>query len=124
MNTGLLRAGHFTMKQHIKCSADFQNLFKNGRRVSVSGAKLFFLPNTLKLLRIGFPLSRKYGNAVQRNASKRYSREAFRSLQAHLNTGYDMLLLVYPGNDSFHTRCAQFYALCEKAGLLLNEEIH
>ncbi|MFA6856702.1 MAG: ribonuclease P protein component, partial [Treponema sp.] len=68
--------------------------------------------------RIGFPLPRGYGNAVQRNLSKRYSREVYRLFKTHLNTGYDMLFLAYPGNDSFSSRCVQFRLLCEKAGLI------
>jgi len=118
MESSLLKTGRFTIKQHIKRSVDFQRLFKTGNRVSINGAKLFFMPNNLEMIRIGFPLPRGYGNAVSRNASKRYSREAFRILQSHLNTGYDLLLLVYPGNDSFRTRCEQLQELCLKAGLL------
>jgi ribonuclease P protein component len=118
MGTDLLQAGRFTKKEHVKRPAEIQNLFKNGKKVSISGAKLFFAPNKTVLNRIAFPLSRGYGNAVQRNTSKRYSREVYRSFKTCLNTGYDILLLIYPGNDSFRTRCVQFRSLCEKAGLL------
>ncbi|MCK9170647.1 MAG: hypothetical protein M0P01_09555 [Treponema sp.] len=55
---------------------------------------------------------------MQRNLSKRYSREVYRLFKTHLNTGYDMLFLVYSGNDSFSSRCVQFRLLCEKAGLI------
>ena len=71
-----------------------------------------------KGLVVGFPLIRGYGNAVERNLSKRYSREVYRLLKSHLNTGYDMLILIYPGNDSFHSRCDQIRLLCQKAGLI------
>ena len=118
METDLLRTGRFTVKEHIKRPVDIQKLFKTGQRVSVAGAKLFYSLNEKNFNRIGFPLPRGYGNAVERNKSKRYSRETYRSFKAHLNTGYDMLLLVYPGNDSFSTRCEQFRTLCQKAGLL------
>ena len=104
----------------MKSAPEITNLFKKGKKVSIYGAKLFFMPNELGFNRIGFPLPRGYGNAVQRNRSKRFSREAFRILKTHLNTGFDMLLLVYPTseNDSFHTRCVQFRTLCEKAELI------
>ena len=118
MEADLLKTGRFTREEHIKRPADIQKLFKTGKRVSVSGAKLFFMLNDRKLNRIGFPLPRGYGNAVERNRSKRYSREAYRFFKTHLNTGYDMLLLVYPGNDSFLSRCEKFRILCQKAGLL------
>ena len=118
MKTDLATVGKFPRKEMIKNPIDFRNLFKNGRRVSVSGAKLFFLENNSACNRIAFPLPRGYGNAVERNASKRYSREAYRLTKTFLNTGYDILFLVYPGNDSFSTRCVQFRTLCEKAGLI------
>ncbi|MBQ9237846.1 MAG: ribonuclease P protein component [Treponema sp.] len=112
------QGGVFRRTEHIKNSADFKRLFKCGKRVSISGAKLFYAANALGTNRIGFSLSRGYGNAVQRNRSKRYSREVYRLLKARLNTGYDLVLLVYPGNDSFNMRCAQFLMLCRKAGLM------
>ncbi|WP_308687033.1 ribonuclease P protein component [uncultured Treponema sp.] len=109
----------FILDERIKRASEFKNLFKNGKRASVVGAKLFYLPNGLKFNRIGFPLPRGFGNAVERNRAKRFSREVFRNLKSHLNNGYDMLLLVYPPaeKDSFHSRCEQFQTLCKKAGL-------
>jgi len=118
METDLLKTGRFTREEHIKRPAEIQNLFKKGKKVSIPGAKLFFVPNNSDKNRIAFPLSRGYGNAVQRNSCKRYSREIYRSFKTYLNTGYDILLLIYPGNDSFSTRYVQFRSLCEKAGLL------
>ena len=120
METDLLNSKRFILKERIKRSSEIKNLFKNGKRASVVGAKLFYLPNGLKFNRIGFPLPRGFGNAVERNRAKRFSREVFRNLKSHLNNGYDMLLLVYPPaeKDSFHSRCEQFQALVKKAGLL------
>ena len=115
METGSVQGGKFKRVERIKSPAEIKNLFKNGGREGVKGAKLFFAKNDLGFNRIAFPLPRGYGNAVQRNASKRYSREAF------LNTGYDILFLVYPGNDSFNSRCVQFRTLCKKAGLIKDE---
>lgn len=119
MKTVLSESKCFTLDERIKRASEFKNLFKNGKRASVVGAKLFYLPNGLKFNRIGFPLPRGFGNAVERNRAKRFSREVFRNLKSHLNNGYDMLLLVYPPaeKDSFHSRCEQFQTLCKKAGL-------
>ncbi len=107
METGSVQGGKFKRVERIKSPAEIKNLFKNGGREGVKGAKLFFAKNDLGFNRIAFPLPRGYGNAVQRNASKRYSREA--------------LFLVYPGNDSFNSRCVQFRTLCKKAGLIKDE---
>lgn len=112
------KTGFFKREERIKNPVEFKSLFKNGKKASISGAKIFILENALEINRVGFPLPHGYGNAVQRNLSKRYSREVYRLLKAHLNTGYDILLLVYPGNDSFSTRCVQFRTLFIKVGLL------
>ena len=116
METDLATVGKFPRKERIKKPIDFHNLFKNGKRVSISGAKLFFAENNSDINRIAFPIPRGYGNSVERNSSRRYSREAYRLTKTFLNTGYDILFFVYPGNDSFSTRCVQFRTLCEKAG--------
>lgn len=110
----------FTRDERVKRPADIKNLFKSGTKVSTSGAKLFFAPNSLGINRIGFPLPHGFGNAVQRNRSKRFSRETYRNFKTYLNTGFDILFLVYPGpeNDSFCTRYVQFRTLCKKAGLI------
>ena len=118
METDLIKTGFFKRDERIKNPADFKKLFKNGKKISIPGAKLFYLENGLGMNRVGFPLMRGYGNAVERNLSKRYSREVYRLLKSHLNTGYDMLFLIYPGNDSFHSRCDQIRLLCQKAGLI------
>ena len=114
----MTKTGFFKREERIKNPADFKKLYKEGKKISIPGAKLFYLENHLEMNRVGFPLIRGYGNAVERNLSKRYSREVYRLIKSHLNTGYDMLFLVYPGNDSFHSRCEQFQSLCQKAGLL------
>ena len=118
MRTDSLKTGRFTRKDRVKRSDDIRRLFKNGQKTGLKGARLFFLENGLERNRIAFVLPRGYGNAVQRNRSKRLSREAYRKYKAHLNTGYDMLLLIYPGNDSFSTRCDTVYSLLKNAGIL------
>ena len=50
-----MESASFSREEHIKRPADFKNLFKNGKRASVAGAKLFYLPNQLGFNRIGFP---------------------------------------------------------------------
>lgn len=111
-------SARFTRGERVKSASDFKRLFRKGRRAATRGAKLFYLENALGANRIGFSLPRGYGNAVARNASKRYSREAYRALKARIRAGYDMLLLVFPGGDSLDSRKAQLLSLCKKAGLL------
>jgi RNase P protein component len=95
---------------------------------------LFVLKNGLPYNRIGFTQTRKYGNAPERNRARRLGREAYRLLRPRLKIGFDLVLLVYPGQSkpegsksrikpgrsSLETRLAQLRSLFGKAGLLLN----
>jgi ribonuclease P protein component len=83
---------------------------------------LFFIKNGLSYNRIVFTFSRKFGNAAERNRARRVGREAYRHLRPDLKTGYDLVLLVYPGNDFFVSRMEQLGILFSKAGLFLQGE--
>ena len=98
------KTGPFSGKERIKKSGDIQRLFKKGKRVHTAGAKLFFLFTGADANRIAFALP---------------SREAYRLLRADMRAGYDMVLLVYPGSDSFEKRCTEMRDLCGKAGLFV-----
>ena len=75
------------------------------------------LRNGLEYNRIAFAFSRKFGKAVERNHSRRLSREVYRLLRGKLRKGYDLVLLVYPGRDVFSARMEQIRELFSRAGL-------
>jgi ribonuclease P protein component len=75
--------------------------------------------NGLEHNRIAFTFSRKYGNAVERNRSRRLSREVYRFLRNELRKGYDLVLLVYPGQDNFKARMDQLRDLFSRSGLFI-----
>ncbi len=114
----LSKSRGFTKKERVKQKKEIQNLFKTGKRMSVRGAKLFFLPSDLAFNRVAFALPRGYGTAIQRNFAKRISREVYRNLKGELARSYDLLFLFYPGNDTISIRENQIRLLCKKAGLL------
>lgn len=109
----------FSKSKRITKSLEISKLFREGKCFSCCGAKLFFRSNGLEFNRIVFTLSRKYGTAVERNRSKRLSRECYRLIQNSLNQGFDFSLLVYPGNDTFLNRKNQLESLFSKAGILI-----
>ncbi len=119
MGTDLVKTGRFTRKEHVKSYSEIRKLFREGKKSTVQGAKLFCLPNGLEINRIAIALPRGFGNSVQRNRAKRLCRETYRLYKAKLKTGYDMVFLIYPDADSFKKRCEQFHILCKKAGLTL-----
>jgi ribonuclease P protein component len=83
---------------------------------------LFRLENGLERNRIAFTFARKFGNAVKRNRARRVGREAYRLLKHRLNSGYDLVLLAYPGRDFFADRMDQLKTLFSRAGLLTGTE--
>jgi ribonuclease P protein component len=86
----------FRKQEHLKKRVDITRVFKKGRAVSCSGIKLFFLVNQFPCNRIVITFARKYGNAVQRNRTRRLGREAYRLMKSSIKTGYDMVFLIYP----------------------------
>ena len=107
----------FPRMERLKGRNEIREVFSRKRGVSCPGVKLFTLRNGLTYNRIAFTFSRKYGNAVERNHSRRLSREVYRFLRNDLRKGYDLVLLVYPGRDVFSVRMDQLRALFSRAGL-------
>ena len=108
-------------KEERLCGAvRIRDMFKIGHRYSCDGAKLFVLPNKLPYNRFVCTFKRHYGSAVQRNKARRLSKEVYRQMKYRLKTGFDMLLLVYPGRDTFGMRMQQFDYLFKKADMLSN----
>jgi len=58
----------------------------------VGKLRITYRTNRLEYSRLGFAVSRKYGNAVQRNRFKRQLRDCFRSSDCHL-MGLDLLII-------------------------------
>lgn len=83
----------FRKQDRLRSPSDFKRVYD--RRCSVSNQWLIVYgsANALEHLRLGVSVSRKIGNAVQRNRFKRLYREAFRLSRAELPTGLDLILL-------------------------------
>lgn len=75
----------------LKKQADFQKLFKKGKRgFSPSLTVIYIRSNELKM---GISLGKKHGKSVQRNRIKRLLREAFRATQEDIKGKYYVVLL-------------------------------
>jgi ribonuclease P protein component len=108
----------FRRKERLKKREDIRKVFKQGRLVSCSGAKLFAMRNEQPHNRIAFTFARKFGNAAERNRARRLSREVYRLMRNSLKPGFDLVLLLYPGKDFFENRIEQLKILFQKAALL------
>ena len=105
-------------KEERLCGAvRIRDMFKIGHRYSCDGAKLFVLPNKLPYNRFVCTFKRHYGSAVQRNKARRLSKEVYRQMKYRLKAGYDILLLLFPGNDTVSMRVRQFECLFKKADM-------
>lgn len=112
-----MQRSRFSKNDRLKRSSEIQNVFRKGKKYSCDGAKLFVLSNELGRKRIVFTFPRGYGNAVERNFSRRLSREAYRLIKKYVLDGFDLTVLIFPGQDSFKKRIEQITYLIRKAGL-------
>lgn len=71
---------------------------RKGRRVQADSIRCVYLPNELGHARLGMAVSRKYGNAVQRNRFKRQIRNMFRQ-HAVRDLGVDVLIVPLANAD-------------------------
>ena len=110
----------FPRTEKLKGRNEIREVFGQRKGVSCAGAKLFMLRNGLPHNRIAFTFSRKFGTAVERNHSRRLSREVYRLLRNELKKGYDLVLLVNPGRDTFSVRMEQLRNLFSRSGLFLS----
>lgn len=114
-----MKSSGFSREERLARSSDIDSVFRKGKKYSVDGIKLFILANGMERNRVVFTFPRGYGTAVQRNYSRRLSREAWRILKQRLRAGFDLTILIFPGHDSLTERQNQFLSLAKKSGLLV-----
>ena len=77
----------------LRSSQDFERIYSQRVRWGDDHLLIFAGRNELENTRIGLSVSKKHGNAVQRNRLKRLIREAFRLSQHDLPVGLDLILI-------------------------------
>jgi len=81
----------------LRRRADIDAMFAFGISARDRLATLVARPNSLPYSRMGVGISRRHGNAVQRNRIKRLCREAMRLSRPELPAGWDYMLLPKAG---------------------------
>ena len=74
-------------------NSDFRRIYARGKSYVSPLVVVYALKNRTKNVRVGITTSKKVGNAVQRNRSRRVIREAFRALAPRVRPGFDLVLV-------------------------------
>jgi len=96
----------FGRAQKIKKRSEISRLFKEGRRWECSCFVLIYERNDLGRDRLGVMVSKRLGNAVERNRIKRVFREVFRQNIKRAPPFFDVLIKPRPGTGADKQRAA------------------
>ncbi len=83
----------FRPHEHLRRTKDFQLVYDRRRSVSDGWLIVYGRENGLSYLRLGLSVSRKVGQATQRNRLRRLYREAFRLTRHEMPAGMDLVLI-------------------------------
>lgn len=72
---------------------DFRRAYSKGKNYVSPVVVMYVMKNRQRALRVGITTSKKIGNAVQRNRSRRVIREAFRQLADNVRPGVDLVFV-------------------------------
>ena len=102
----------------IKLRSDFKEVSRTGRRRTGQHLILYGRRNALDCSRLGLTVSRKVGQATQRNRWKRRLREVFRRNKEHVPVGWDFVVIVKksaPGEPGFEQLSGELLTLMNEA---------
>lgn len=87
--------GAFALEKMISLckNSDFRRAYTRGKSYVSPMVVLYVLKRRQRVLRMGITTSKKIGNAVQRNRSRRVIREAFRHLAPSVKPGFDLVFV-------------------------------
>lgn len=88
-----LYGGIVVNDERLKKSSQFTLVYKRGKSEVTRFIVMYYLKNGLEYNRIGYSVSKKVGNSVVRNKSKRLMKEAVRLNSGNLKNGYDIVFI-------------------------------
>ena len=103
----------------LKKSWEFKHVYRHGKTLVTRNAVLYFCTNKRNENRLGFSISKKVGNSVERHRIKRIYREAFNHIHDTIRQGYDFILVARkPAVEmDYHRAKEELQYLCRKGKL-------
>ena len=77
----------------LRKQSDFSRVYKQGKSKGSRFEVILYRRNGLKFTRTAFVASKKVGNSVERNRSRRLMRAAYRALEPNVKKGYDIIFV-------------------------------
>ncbi len=106
----------------LRRSYEFARVRRHGRSSSTRLLVLAILPNNLEHNRYGFVVGKRVGKAVVRNRVRRWLREAVRTLEPHLRSGYDVVIIargpIANPDVTYPEVLETLRSLCKRVGLV------
>lgn len=109
-------------KSRLRNNRDFQRVYRKGRNFWNRLVVLYTLPNGQDCSRIGFSITKKYGNSVERNRIRRQMKEIYRLNCYRVKKGYDIVFIPkWPVKNATYTEIEDAMLKLLKKARLLNE---
>ncbi len=105
---------------------DFNRVYRRGKSQGSKYVVVLYRNNNLGYTRTAFVSSKKVGNSVERNRSRRLMRESYYSIEKYVNKGYD---IVFVARNTINGKCQSevqksMYGAMKACGLLNNNKGH
>ena len=109
----------YSLKRH----KEFRYTYRVGRSHSTSLFTLVYARSRNARVRIGFSVSKRVGNAVQRNRAKRRMRACITPMLAHLTGSCNLIVIAKPEvlDAPFQELSAQMETLLKRCGVWTEE---
>ncbi len=109
----------------LKSNPDFRRLYNRGISITNPALVIYYQKNRAGICRIGITTSKKIGNAVERNRSRRVLKEAFRQICSDVEPCYDIVLVARSKTKYLKsTKISEImYSIFKEQGMLKLEEI-